>query len=135
VFFWKKRAKEKQIREAENRLVIRIISELCKELPKEYNYLSLQFNEGIIAGIRKDFVNKENQGWGIVYNPAIIDKYEVELADKMYYHLFDMEDGDFIGIDKKKKVYEITHDPYEATLVDNNLLTFLKSWEDNNLNK
>ena len=75
MFFWKKSAREKQIRERENSLVIQIISELCKELPKEYNYLSLQFHEGIIAGVRKDFIDTASH-WGVHYNSSIINKYE-----------------------------------------------------------
>lgn len=39
--------------------------------------------------------------------------YEVELEGKIYFHLFDLEDGDFIGMDKQKNIYMITHDPYE----------------------
>jgi hypothetical protein len=41
------------------------------------------------------------------------DVYEVELDGKVYYHLQDLEDGDFIGMDDEGKHYEITHDPYE----------------------
>ncbi|WP_307382981.1 hypothetical protein [Chitinophaga terrae (ex Kim and Jung 2007)] len=41
------------------------------------------------------------------------DVYEVELDGKIYYHLQDLEDGDFIGMDDNGKYYEITHDPYE----------------------
>ena len=55
------------------------------------------------------------------------DVYEVELDGKIYYHLFDIEDGDFIGMDTAKKVYKITHDPYEITLVGEDLMKFLKS--------
>lgn len=40
------------------------------------------------------------------------DVYELVLDGKRYYHLKDLEDGDFIGIDEDKKVYKITHDPY-----------------------
>lgn len=41
------------------------------------------------------------------------DVYEVELDGKVYYHLQDLEDGDFIGMDDDGTYYEITHDPYE----------------------
>ncbi|GEP89763.1 hypothetical protein CTE07_14080 [Chitinophaga terrae (ex Kim and Jung 2007)] len=41
------------------------------------------------------------------------DVYEVELDGKIYYHLQDLEDGDFIGMDDEGRYYEITHDPYE----------------------
>lgn len=41
------------------------------------------------------------------------DVYEVKLKDKMYYHIKDLEDGDFVGIDRDGKVYMITLDPFE----------------------
>ena len=41
------------------------------------------------------------------------DVYALELDNKVYYHLMDLEDGDFIAIDDQKKVYRITHDPYD----------------------
>ncbi|WP_430901833.1 MULTISPECIES: hypothetical protein [unclassified Paraflavitalea] len=59
-------------------------------------------------------------------NPS--DIYEVELNGKLYYHIFDFEDGDFIGVDREKRVYKVTHDPYEITLINGELLLFLKSF-------
>ena len=53
------------------------------------------------------------------------DVYEVKLKGKSYYHLKDLEDGDFIGIDKDKKVYKITHDPFEIILLQGELLEIL----------
>jgi hypothetical protein len=41
------------------------------------------------------------------------DVFEVELEGKTYYHLKDLGDGDFIGIDAGRRVYEIRHDPFE----------------------
>ena len=41
--------------------------------------------------------------------------YEVELEGKVYYHLCELGDGDFIGMDLEKRVYVITHDPYKIT--------------------
>lgn len=40
------------------------------------------------------------------------DVYEVILEGKTYFHLKDLQDGDFIGIDQKGTLYKITHDPY-----------------------
>jgi hypothetical protein len=45
------------------------------------------------------------------------DVYELELDGGIYYHLKDLEDGDFLGIDNLKKIYKITHDPYKITEV------------------
>lgn len=38
--------------------------------------------------------------------------YEVILNNKKYYHLFDLQDGDFIGVDHDKIFYKISHDPF-----------------------
>jgi hypothetical protein len=42
------------------------------------------------------------------------DVYEVDLKGKVLYHIKDLEDGDFIGVDLNKKVYKVTHDPFEV---------------------
>ena len=51
--------------------------------------------------------------------------YAVNLGDTLYYHLMDMEDGDFIGIDTNKNIFKISHDPFEITKLDNNLVALL----------
>ena len=57
------------------------------------------------------------------------DLYEVSLNDKTYYHVQDITDGDgdFIGIDTDKNVYEFRHDPFEITLLTEPLETILKN--------
>jgi hypothetical protein len=49
------------------------------------------------------------------------DFYEVELQGKEYYHVKDLEDGDFIGIDREKNVYKFTHDPFEITYLEGDI--------------
>ncbi|SEW52356.1 hypothetical protein [Chitinophaga arvensicola] len=39
--------------------------------------------------------------------------YEVELDGEKYFHVKELPDGDFIGIDLNGKVYKFSHDPYE----------------------
>ncbi|SHG40922.1 hypothetical protein [Pedobacter caeni] len=39
--------------------------------------------------------------------------YVVVLDGKDYYHIKDLEDGDFIGMDLDRNIYECTHDPYQ----------------------
>ncbi|MDO4881573.1 MAG: hypothetical protein Q3983_09850 [Capnocytophaga sp.] len=60
---------------------------------------------------------------------ALNDLYEVSLNGKTYYHVQDITDGDgdFIGIDNDKNVYEFRHDPFEITLLTEPLETILKS--------
>jgi len=207
--------RNKKIRETEKKIekdiACKIISAVCEALPDEFDYLSRQFNEGLILvayipnaqkcknGFRQfaqeitvlnkydnkkikdfiidnifisDFDDKKYKVSIIVASGTFIgysvevdriavldatticaesfkikyignvleelftveeleylnssDIYEVELENEIYYHLFDLEDGDFIGMDKRKRVFEITHDPYEIVLIDNNLLSFLK---------
>jgi len=49
------------------------------------------------------------------------DVYEVALKGKKFYHLKDLEDGDFIGIDLDKRLYKITHDPFEIIELKGNI--------------
>ncbi len=56
-------------------------------------------------------------------NPA--NFYLVELHSKNYYHIKDLENGDFIGIDMEKNLYKITHDPFEVNKLDVDLLHIL----------
>jgi len=41
--------------------------------------------------------------------------YEVELQGRVYYHIKDIGDGDFIAIDVERNIYKITHDPMLIT--------------------
>ncbi len=60
-------------------------------------------------------------------NPSEI--YPVYVNNIEYYHLKDLTDGDFIGIDKMNNVYKITHDPLEANLIDRDeLVNLLKEY-------
>ncbi len=55
------------------------------------------------------------------------DVYEVLLKGKLYYHLCDLEDGDFMGIDTDKVLYKITHDPFEIIPVNIDLAQVLSN--------
>ncbi|KOP39612.1 hypothetical protein DBB36_14455 [Flavobacterium sp. WLB] len=54
------------------------------------------------------------------------DIYEVSLNDKIYYHLKDLEDGDFLGIDISGNIFVITHDPFEIILQNEKLEYYFK---------
>ena len=66
------------------------------------------FENNVFNSIEKMFTPAEKK----FINPDLI--YEVELDNKVYYHLFDLKngDGDFVGMDKNKCIYLITQDPY-----------------------
>lgn len=36
--------------------------------------------------------------------------FEIEFDEKLYYTILDMEDGNYIAVDKKEKVYRLNHD-------------------------
>ncbi len=55
------------------------------------------------------------------------DVYELELKGRSYYHIAELEDGDFIGMDLDKKIYKITHDPYEIVELQDNLKEILEN--------
>lgn len=59
-------------------------------------------------------------------NPS--DFYEVLLDGKEYFHVKDLEDGDFIGIDREKNVYRITHDPYEIKILKGGIVENLSKY-------
>ena len=61
-------------------------------------------------------------------NPA--DVYELELEGfGTIYHLIDVADGDFIGIDKNKNIYLVTHDPYEIRKLNGSLIEILENYQ------
>ena len=43
----------------------------------------------------------------------IDDTFEIEFDEKLYYTILDMEDGNYIAVDKKGKVYRLNHDHEE----------------------
>lgn len=47
--------------------------------------------------------------------------FEVEINGKRFYHLRDIKDGDFIGMDADGLIYEIHHDPLEIIGVEGTL--------------
>jgi hypothetical protein len=59
------------------------------------------------------------------------DIFEVTINGNIYYHLTDLEDGDFVGMDLKKNVFKITHNPLKVTPIKADLLDFLKSIQTN----
>ena len=41
--------------------------------------------------------------------------YSVSIHNDIIFHLKELEDGDFIGIDLDNNLYKVTHDPYKMT--------------------
>lgn len=61
-------------------------------------------------------------------NPSNV--YSVFVDNKEYFHISDLEDGDFFCIDINKKIYRITQDPLEVIGHTQQLIDLLK--ENNN---
>ncbi|WP_125719931.1 hypothetical protein [Flavobacterium ustbae] len=58
------------------------------------------------------------------------DTFEIEIDEKFYYTILDMEDGNYIAIDKKGKVYRLIHDHKEsAKQIAVNSSEFLKNYK------
>ncbi len=70
--------------------------------------------------IKKYLVKEELE----LINPN--DVYEIELDGILYYHLKDIGDGDFVGMDEIGKLFKITHDPFQVIEIKNRLSALLK---------
>jgi hypothetical protein len=56
----------------------------------------------------------------------LIEIYAVFIGNIEYSHIKELEGGNFIGIDKNKVIYNITHDPMEIVKIDKTLTEVLK---------
>lgn len=59
----------------------------------------------------------------VLVNPN--DVYEISLKNRVFYHIRDLDDGDFIGIEDNGQVCKITHDPFEITSLQHSLAEVL----------
>lgn len=84
------------------------------------NYRKEYFEETDYNNILPLLTEAEKQ----LLNPS--DVYIITIAQTDYYHILDLEDGDFLAIDDKKQVYKLTHDPMEVKLINMSLLEALK---------
>ena len=51
--------------------------------------------------------------------------FEIELDEKLFYTILDMEDGNYIAVDKKSKIYRLNHDHDETVkLITNKPIDF-----------
>lgn len=96
---------------------------------KKYN---LNLNKIDISNFRKEFIKEldYNRIFNLLtekerklLNPSNV--YSVFLNKKEYFHIKDLEDGDFIGIDKEKNVYEIRHNINSVKKINKKLLEIL----------
>lgn len=58
------------------------------------------------------------------------DTFEIEFDEKLYYTILDMEDGNYVAIDKSGKIYRLNHDHSERIKkIANNPTDFFKIYK------
>lgn len=87
-----------------------------------------------ILGLKKEFIGESDYNRLVkvfdekekkLLNPSEV--YSVFVDNKEYFHIKDLEDGDFVGIDEKKVVYIITHDPMKVLALDKKITEVLNN--------
>lgn len=93
---------------------------------------NIDVNKVDVSGFKKEFIGESdynrivnilNEEEKKLLNPSEV--YSVFVTDKEYFHIKDLEDGDFIGIDENKVVYKITHDPMEVVVLNKKIAEVL----------
>ncbi len=93
---------------------------------------SIDITKVDVSGFKKEFIGESD------YNRIIhllnedeknllnhSEVYSIFVSDKEYFHIKDLEDGDFIGMDANKVIYRIAHDPLEALVINKKLSEIL----------
>jgi len=104
----------------QNDLLTLIEVENPEKFHKTYDYSKLQIGELSIKEINIENLDKKNT-LDILKNVSqdklnqleIEDAIEIECNENLYYTILDMEDGNYIAIDKSGKVYRLNHDHSE----------------------
>jgi hypothetical protein len=55
----------------------------------------------------------------------LINLSEIEIDGKIYYQIKDLEDGNYIVIDNKGRVFGLIHDPYKIELINKSVRQFV----------
>lgn len=104
---------------------INYVSDLLKEF--DFNNLELgniKTETLVIHNEDKEKVDKLINGLSSkdLAKLEIDDTFEIELNNKKYFTIIDLEDGNYIAIDKSKKVYRLIHDHEEPVKMINKRL-------------
>lgn len=90
-------------------------------------------NKIVTSALKKEFVvesdynriihllNDEEKG---ILNPSEV--YSIIIDNKEYFHLKDLDDGDFIGMDERKVIFKVTHDPLEIVAINQKFADVIK---------
>lgn len=86
----------------------------------EKHFLNKDYTEieSIISSVSKDQVKKLNM---------IKNTFRIEINGTTYYPIHENGDGNYFAIDKKGLVFKLTHDPFEARMLYNNVLELLEN--------
>ncbi|TCN60927.1 hypothetical protein D0809_03365 [Flavobacterium circumlabens] len=85
-----------------------------------------------VTGFRKTFFgivdyqkieNLLSEKEKMILNPSEV--YSVFINNREYFHIKDLEDGNFIGIDLKKNIYKIIHNPSSIEMIDETIESIL----------
>jgi hypothetical protein len=68
--------------------------------------------EKLVHGLKSDLLDLNNLG-------------EFELENKLYYQIKDLEDGNYLAIDRDGQVFGLIHDPYKIELLNKSLRQFV----------
>lgn len=88
-----------------------------------------------VTAARVEYLDTPDKDWARLIPDALqplinwADVFEVELDGKVYFHLKDIGDGDFLGIDNSRTLYEIRHDPYEIRRLTGDLKAEFEKYE------
>ena len=86
-----------------------------------------------VSGFKKEFIGESdynrimhvlNEEEKKLLNPSEV--YSIFILGKEFFHIKDLEDGNFIGMDECKVIYQIAHDPMEAVVINKKLSEVLK---------
>ena len=69
--------------------------------------------KNLVTGLTSDQLDLTNLG-------------EIEVDGKLYYQIKDLEDGNYIAIDNKGKVYGLIHDPFKIELINKSVKQFVE---------
>ncbi|HMT54713.1 MAG TPA: hypothetical protein PKC06_15770 [Saprospiraceae bacterium] len=123
---------------------------IIKQDEKVY-ILNLTIHEGLLVGFEfpkniKEFTNFQVDISSIIKNKSmfstdtkieklvsgliseqldLINLFEIEIEGKIYYQIKDHEDGNYIAIDNKGRVFGLIHEPYKIELINKSVRQFV----------
>jgi hypothetical protein len=84
----------------------------------EKHFINEEYNEieNILELLSKDQLKKLN---------LTKNSFKIKIKNSIYYPIYDLEDGNYIAIEKNGSVYKITHDPLNANRIYDSITDFI----------